>query len=99
MYWNDNTELTDYVEEVGTYTQDMLDKLSADSKTGKAVGDHVIIKGRVVSSDYTGNIYKTLILQDESAVIIIGIDATSLYAKYPMGQEVVIDVTGLYIGK
>lgn len=99
MYWNDNTDLTDYVNEVGTYTQDMLNKLSEDSKTNKAIGDHVIIKGRVASSDYTGNIYKTLILQDETAAITIGIDATSLYAKYPMGQEVVIDVTGLYIGK
>ncbi|MDE6490814.1 MAG: hypothetical protein K2L49_06620 [Muribaculaceae bacterium] len=93
LYWDDSQ--TNYVKQVSEYTQEMADKISASDR----VGQPIIISGRVVSSDYTGNIYKTLVLQDESGAITIGIDATSLYAKYPMGQEVVIDATGMYIGK
>lgn len=93
LYWNDSQD--NYVAQVTEYTQEMADKISASDRAGQ----HIIISGRVVSSDYTGNIYKTLVLQDASGAITIGIDATSLYAKYPMGQEVVIDATGLYIGK
>lgn len=93
LYWDDSQ--TNYVKQVTEYTQEMADKISASDR----VGQHIIISGRVVSSDYTGNIYKTLVLQDASGAITIGIDATSLYAKYPMGQEVVIDATGMYIGK
>lgn len=58
-----------------------------------------IIKGRVVSCDASGNIYRMLVVQDETAAIAISINRGSLYTTYPLGQEVVIDVTGLWIGQ
>lgn len=65
----------------------------------KENGEHYIIHGRVITTDYPGNIYKSLVIQDETAAIQFAINAYSLYQKYRIGQEIVIDVTGLYCGK
>lgn len=62
-------------------------------------GEHYIIKGRVISSDASGNVYKSMYIQDETEAITLSINQNSLYNQYRLGQEVVIDVTGLYIGK
>lgn len=64
-----------------------------------ADGSHVVVAGRVISSDRAGNIYKSLVIQDETAALAISIDRSSLYNEYRVGQEVVIDVTDMYIGK
>jgi hypothetical protein len=66
--------------------------------TREADGQHIIIKGRVSSSDETGNIYKSIIIQDETAALTIAVNAYDLYESYHFGQEVVIDVTDLKIG-
>lgn len=65
----------------------------------KEDGTDYIIKGRVISSDASGNIYKGLYIQDETAAITLSINQNSLYNQYRIGQEVVLNVTGLYIGK
>ncbi|MDE6283281.1 MAG: choice-of-anchor J domain-containing protein [Muribaculaceae bacterium] len=62
-------------------------------------GDHYIVKGRVISSDYSGNIFKSLYIQDETAALPLSINQYNLYLGYRVGQEVVIDLTGLYIGR
>lgn len=65
----------------------------------KSADEHVIISGRVISSDASGNIYKSLVIQDETAALAMSINANSLYNDYRIGQEIVIDVTDMYIGK
>lgn len=65
----------------------------------KASGEDYIIKGRVISSDAAGNIYKSLVIQDETGALPMSINMTSMYNTYRVGQEVVVDVTGLYCGK
>lgn len=62
-------------------------------------GEHVVIAGRVISSDAAGNIYKSLVIQDETGALAMSINANSMYNKYRMGQEVVVDLTDMYIGK
>ncbi|MDE5625628.1 MAG: hypothetical protein K2I61_04825, partial [Muribaculaceae bacterium] len=42
-------------------------------------GDHYIIKGRVISSDYAGNIFKSLYIQDETAALPLSINQYNLY--------------------
>lgn len=64
----------------------------ADSKTP------YIIHGRVISSDASGNIYKSIVIQDETAAIPLSVNQGSTYVDYRIGQEVVIDCTGLWIG-
>ena len=63
------------------------------------ITDNVILKGVVNATDESGNIYKKLYLQDETGGIEISLDATSLYTKYKVGQEIFIECKGLYVGK
>ena len=65
----------------------------------KENGEHIIIAGRVISSDYAGNCFKYIILQDETAALTISINSYNLYLMYRRGQEVVVDLTGLHVGK
>lgn len=64
----------------------------------KENGEHYIISGTIISSDKEGNIYKTLMIQDESAGLTIAVDKTKLYQDYKIGQTLAVDVTGLYMG-
>lgn len=67
-----------------------------------ADGKDVIIRGRVVSDDYAGNFYKTLIIQDETdpkQALRIGVDGGSISGMFPMGQVIAIRCNGLAVGK
>ena len=68
-----------------------------------ATGDSVIIKGRVCSSDETGNIYKNIIIQStneqgQQVALTFAVNNNKLYSTYKFGQEVFINLTGLYVG-
>lgn len=65
----------------------------------ETTGEHYIVKGRVISSDATGNIYQTLVIQDETAALPFTIRRASLYDEYHIGQEIVVDLTGLWVGR
>ncbi len=58
-----------------------------------------IIHGRVISSDEEGNVFKSLVIQDETAAMAFSIDSYNLYLNYRVGQDIVLDVTGMDIGK
>lgn len=64
----------------------------------RADGSHYIVKGRVTSSDKAANVYKKLMIADETGGLIFSVDNSKLYETYRIGQEVVVDVTGLYYG-
>lgn len=61
------------------------------------------IEAYVVSSDETGNIYKSLVIQDKpenpTAGVAISTNATDLYTKYEPGRKIYFRVDGLYIGQ
>lgn len=57
-----------------------------------------VIHGRVVSSDATGNIYKSLVIQDETACLAFSLNKDNLWSYYKLGQEIVINMSGLYMG-
>ena len=65
----------------------------------KDSGEDYIIKGVVVGNDISGNIYKNLMIQDGTAALTVAVNSSGLYTYYRMGQEVVINCTGLYLGK
>ncbi len=64
-----------------------------------AAGEHIVIGGRVISSDAAGNVYKNLVIQDATGAMTFSINANSLYNTYQIGQEIIVDVTDMYIGK
>ncbi len=62
----------------------------------------VIIEGYVVSNDKSGNIYKSLSIQDKpenpTAAIKISIDQSDIYTSYNVGRKVYVKLKGLAIG-
>lgn len=65
----------------------------------RADGSHYIVSGRVTSSDYAGNCFKYIVLQDATGSLNFSINSYNLYLNYRRGQEIVVDLTGLYAGK
>ena len=65
--------------------------------------DNRYIEGYVSSSDHTGNIYKSIFIQDKpenpTQGLTITVDATSTYNHYPQGSKVYIKLAGLSIGE
>lgn len=57
-----------------------------------------IIQGIVVGNDESGNIYKSLIIQDQSGGIEIKLDQSSLYNQYRIGQKIYVKCKGMYLG-
>lgn len=55
---------------------------------------HAVVNG----NDQGGNLYKQISIQDETGGIIVGINGTDLYAFMPVGQKIVINLKGLYVG-
>lgn len=56
-----------------------------------------IIAGTVVADDESGNLYQQLVIEDESAGVIIRLGNTGLYTLYPVGTEVFVRLQGLYV--
>ena len=57
------------------------------------------LKAYVVGSDESGNIYKQIYLQDETGAILVIVNLTGLFAQFPVGQQVIIELDNLCIGK
>ena len=64
----------------------------------KENGDHYVVKGRVVSVDETANFYKKIAIEDATGGLIFSVNMNKMYETYKFGQEIVVDVTGLYFG-
>lgn len=62
------------------------------------IADGVQIKGVVTGHDIEGNIYNEISVDDGSAGIIICIAQGGLCGQLQIGQEILIDLGGLYIG-
>ncbi|QTV06464.1 DUF5689 domain-containing protein [Faecalibacter bovis] len=65
--------------------------------------ENAVIEGYVISSDETGNFFKTISIQDHPTNpttngIQIEIDANSLYTQYPIGSKIQIELKGLVAG-
>lgn len=62
------------------------------------IDDGIQIKGVVTGNDAEGNIYNEIALQDETGGILVCIAQGGLCGQLQVGQEVLIDLGGLYIG-
>ena len=58
----------------------------------------IVIGGQVVSEDRSGNIYKSLYIQDATGGIELKLGKTALYNDYKLGQWVWVKCSGLTIG-
>ena len=62
------------------------------------IDDGIQIKGVVTGNDAEGNIYNEIALQDETGGILVCIAQGGLCGQMQVGQEVLIELGGLYIG-
>ena len=70
----------------------------ASTDQNALVEKDIKIKGRVTANDIRGNIYKQFMIQDETGAIIIAVNESGMAGYLAEGQEIVIDLKGLYIG-
>lgn len=61
--------------------------------------EHVVVSGRVISSDTTRNITQCIVIQDATGALAIRINADSLFTNYKIGQAMTIDATDMHIGR
>lgn len=84
----------------GNYYLFSIDTIPASEKP-------VYIRGRVTTDDYAGNYYKTLCIQQvfvngsdtTQQALRLSVDAGSIGGLYQLGQEILIRVDGLAIGR
>ncbi len=67
------------------------------------ITDELVLEGYIVSSDESGNIYKSLYIQDDPANpthgLTISIDQGDLYTRFPVGYKVFISLKDLWLGE
>ncbi|MBS1627966.1 MAG: hypothetical protein JSR09_04190 [Bacteroidetes bacterium] len=57
----------------------------------------IIISGIVVGNDKSGNLYKQICIQDATGGITVLLDASNVYAQYPVGRQIFIKCKGLWL--
>ena len=72
--------------------------INASTNSYEQITEDVQIKGRVVGNDIGGNIYNEVSIDDGTGAILICISQGGLFSYLPVGQEIVVDLKGLYIG-
>lgn len=107
------TVVTDDPDIIAGFDEDALDYFGVEKFTtikalkalyktaGKPVliEDPIVIRGEVVSSDESGNVYRELYLQDKTGGIDFKIGRSSSYDDYKPGQILYIDCSDLYVGE
>ena len=92
----DKNQLKTIAELKETYGKNQKDKINDMVR----IADGTQIKGIVTGNDIEGNIYSQIAIQDESDKpgIIISVAQGGLSGQLQIGQEVLINVGGLYYG-
>lgn len=62
------------------------------------IEDNLSLLCVVTGNDLGGNIYKQITVQDQTGGIVIGINGTDQGAYLPVGQKLLVNLQGLYIG-
>ena len=64
----------------------------------KLVEKNVKIRGRITGNDLGGNLYKQFAMQDETGAIIVAVNEGGINGYLAEGQEIIVDLKGLYVG-
>ena len=70
-----------------------------NSEVPYQVTEKYLMRGIVTADDESGNIYKSIYIQDETAGICLSLDQVNIYTYMPRGQEVIIEMQGMWLGK
>ncbi len=70
----------------------------ASTDQNALIDEDIQIKAYVTGNDIGGNLYKQIAIQDASGAIIVSINKNGLCGYLAEGQQILIDLKGLYIG-
>lgn len=108
-----NELLDEFMTEKGNYLSDTsLYRTRATNGDGvylfsidtlPSTGTPLYIRGRVVTEDYAGNFYKSMVIQqivdNKQQALRLSVDASNVSGQYAIGQMIQIRVNGLAIGR
>lgn len=83
---------------IGSLKEKYESVINASTNSYEQITEDVQIKGHVVGNDIGGNIYNEVSIDDGTGAILICISQGGLFSYLPVGQEIVVDLKGLYIG-
>ena len=83
---------------IGSLKEKYESVINASTNSYEQITEDVQIKGRVVGNDIGRNIYNEVSIDDGTGAILICISQGGLFSYLPVGQEIVVDLKGLYIG-
>lgn len=92
--WKANTTIADFKAQYWSDQENYCTKVGLTPE-----GEHIILGGRVIGNDITGNIYQAIQIQDETGAITISTATKNLHLRYKLGEQVFIDATDLFAGK
>lgn len=85
------------IQELKAQTVDKIPSSTANDTI--CIKEDLQLKVRVTGNDIQGNIYNEVAVQDESGEgLLICIQKGGLYGFLPVGQEILVNLKGLYIG-
>jgi hypothetical protein len=58
-----------------------------------------VVEAVVLANDKSGNIYKSLFIEDESGAIEFKVDVKDLFVDFPVGTKIAIACKDMYVGK
>ncbi len=109
-----NQLLDEYMTEVGNFysVSTPYRTRSTNGKDGiylfsidtlPSVGQPLYIRGRVITEDAAGNFYKSMVIQQivdgKQQALRLSVDASSVSGQFALGQEILIRINGLAIGR
>ena len=71
---------------------------NASTDQAVLVDKDIQIKGWITGNDIQGNIYQQVSLQDETGAILVGVSQGGLMGYLPLGQQILVDLKGVYVG-
>ena len=83
---------------IANTTIKQLKALHATSGSLDLVSQDLIIRGIVIANDKSGNLYKTIVIQDATGGITLLLGGNNLFNTYPIGRELFVNCKGLYLG-
>ncbi|MBR1688780.1 MAG: hypothetical protein IJ710_09705 [Prevotella sp.] len=94
-YGNQNIQETNVVT-IADLKKQFASEISGG--TAGAVTTPTQVKGVVLGNDAGGNLYSEIYIADETGAIQVRISQSGLYGYLPVGQTVLIELNGLYVG-
>ena len=88
----------DKVITIGELKEKYSSLINASTDGSKEITEDWQLQVMVNGNDEGGNLYKQISIQDHTGAIIVGINGSNLYPYMPVGQQLLINLKGLYIG-